>query len=444
MKTLKTIFLAICLSLVTAVTGYSQNHYQPTPENLEARRQLVNDRFGIFLHWGIYASYAQGEWYLQLGGLNKDEYAHAASAFYPAGYNAEEWVKAFKDAGAGYVTITSRHHDGFSMFDTKASDYNIVKATPWGKDVMRDLADACHKEGLSLQFYYSILDWIREDYPLGESGHNTGRKGDHPDYDHYLGFMKQQVKELMTQYAPVRALWFDGYWDHKRDSIPFNWKMPEFYEYIHSVDPACLIGNNHHIQPIEGEDFQMFERDLPGQNTAGYSEGQMVSDKLPLEMCQTMNHTWGYSVKDRDYKTAAQLIGTLAKAVSMNTNLLLNIGPRADGRLPEAALSLLKEIGQWMKVNGESIKGCGPGPIAEQDWGVSTAPLTGGKTFYIHVLQNPGAVLEIPVAKKTKVKSVTALYDGTALSVKKVGENLFITLPADLPAEDYVISVTMK
>lgn len=133
MKTLRTTFLAICLSLVTASAGYSQNHYQPTPENLEARRQLVNDRFGIFLHWGIYASYAQGEWYLQLGGLNKDEYAHAATAFYPAGYNAEEWVKAFKDAGAGYVTITSRHHDGFSMFDTKASDYNIVKATPWGR-----------------------------------------------------------------------------------------------------------------------------------------------------------------------------------------------------------------------------------------------------------------------------------------------------------------------
>ena len=120
MKTLKTIFLAICLSLVTAVTGYSQHHYQPTPENLEARRQFVNDRFGIFLHWGIYASYAQGEWYLNQGHLNKDEYAHAASAFYPAGYNAGEWVKAFKDAGAEYVTITSRHHDGFSMFDSKA------------------------------------------------------------------------------------------------------------------------------------------------------------------------------------------------------------------------------------------------------------------------------------------------------------------------------------
>ena len=137
-------------------------------------------------------------------------------------------------------------------------------------------------------------------------------------------------------------------------------------------------------------------------------------------------------------------MGTLAKAVSMNTNLLLNIGPRADGRLPDAALALLKEIGQWMKVNGKSIKGCGPGPVAEQEWGVTTAPLAGGKTFYIHVLQNPGAVLEIPVAKKSKVKTVTALSDGTTLPVRKVGEKLFITLPTDLPVEDYVISVTMK
>ena len=443
MRTLKTV-LALCLMLAAAPAGMAQNTYHPTEENIKAREKFVNQRFGIFLHWGIYAQYAQGEWYLERGSLNKDEYAHAAAAFYPAGYNAEEWVKAFKDAGAEYVTFTSRHHDGFSMFDTKASDYNIVKATPWGKDVAKDLADACHKEGLDLQFYYSILDWIREDFPIGESGHNSGRKGDSPDYDHYLSFMKAQVKELMTQYAPVRALWFDGYWDHKRDSVPFNWRMPEFYEYIHSIDPACLIGNNHHIVPIAGEDFQMFERDLPGQNTAGYSEGQTVSESFPLEMCQTMNHTWGYSVSDRDYKTCAQIVGTLAKAVSKNSNLLLNIGPRADGRLPEAALGLLKEIGQWMRVNGESIKGCGPGPLDEQAWGVSTAPIAGDKVFYLHVLENPGAVLEIPVAKKAKVKSVTALDGASALEFKKVGEKLLITLPAELTAEDYVVRVEMK
>lgn len=435
--------LAAAMVLLASGTSFAQT-YTPSQGNLDSRKEFVRERFGIFLHWGIYASYGQGEWYLQTGQLNKDEYAKAAGGFYPAAYDASEWVKAFKDAGAEYVTITSRHHDGFSMFKTAESDYNIVDATPFKRDVIKELADACREQDMKLQFYYSILDWIREDFPVGESGRLTGRAGDKPDYDSYFRFMKNQVKELMTQYAPVRALWFDGYWDHKRDSIPFDWRMPEFYEFIHSIDPDCLVGNNHHIAPLPGEDFQMFEKDLPGQNTAGFSEGQAVSDKLPLEMCQTMNHAWGYSVSDRDYKSSETLIQTLAKAVSLNTNLLLNIGPQADGRLPQDALDRLKAIGEWMKVNSSAIKGCGPGPLAEQDWGVTTAPVDGGKTFYLHVFKNPGAILEIPVGKKAKVRSVTALDGGESLASRKVGASLFITLPTDIEGADYVIEVTMK
>lgn len=435
--------LAAAMVLLASGTSFAQT-YTPSQGNLDSRKEFVRERFGIFLHWGIYASYGQGEWYLQTGQLNKDEYAKAAGGFYPAAYDASEWVKAFKDAGAEYVTITSRHHDGFSMFKTAESDYNIVDATPFKRDVIKELADACKEQGMKLQFYYSILDWIREDFPIGESGRLTGRAGDKPDYDSYFRFMKNQVKELMTQYAPVRALWFDGYWDHKRDSIPFDWRMPEFYEFIHSIDPDCLVGNNHHIAPLPGEDFQMFEKDLPGQNTAGFSEGQAVSDKLPLEMCQTMNHAWGYSVSDRDYKSVETLIQTLARAVSLNTNLLLNIGPQADGRLPQDALDRLKAIGEWMKVNSSAIKGCGPGPLAEQDWGVTTAPVEGGKTFYLHVFKNPGAILEIPVDKKAKVRSVTALDGGSSLYFKKVGTNLYITLPDGLESADYVIGVTLK
>jgi len=428
--------------MLLASAAYSQT-YKPTQENLEARKEFVKERFGIFLHWGIYASYAQGEWYLQTGGLDRNEYAKAASGFYPAYYNAEEWVKAFKDAGAEYVTITSRHHDGFSMFDTEASDYNIVDATPYHKDVIKDLADACHKEGLKLQFYYSILDWMRPDYPMGESGAKFLKPEEQkPDYPQYMEFMKAQVKELLENYAPVRALWFDGYWDHKRDSIPFDWHMPEFYEYIHSISPECLVGNNHHILPIEGEDFQMFERDLPGQNTAGYSEGQEVSDNLPLEMCQTMNKSWGYAVWDRDYKTVSQLVQKLAQCVSLNTNLLLNIGPQADGRLPQDALDRLKGIGEWMKVYGESIKGCGPGPVAEQEWGLTTAPVEGGNTYYLHFFKSPGSVFELPVAGK--VRTVTALKDGSSLPFKKVKGKVLVTMPSELDECDYVVKVVLK
>ena len=254
----------------------------------------------------------------------------------------------------------------------------------------------------------------------------------------------EQIKELLTQYH-TRALWFDGYWDHSKDEVPFDWRMPEFYEYIHSIKPECLIGNNHHRLPIDGEDFVMYEKDLPGQNTTGFSEGQEVCETLPMEMCQTMNHSWGYSVSDRNYKTTGQLIQLLATCVSMNCNLLLNIGPQASGELPADALDRLKGIGKWMKVNGESIKGCGPGPLEKQEWGVSTAPTGDAKTFYLHLFENPGAVIQIPVAKKAKVKSVTALANGKPVATKKVGEKLFLTVPGELPADsDYVIKVTLK
>ena len=158
-----------------------------------------------------------------------------------------------------------------------------------------------------------------------------------------------------------------------------------------------------------------------------------------------MNHSWGYSVADQDYKSVGTLIRLLAQCASMNSNLLLNIGPQANGELPAAALERLKGMGEWMRVNGESIRGCGPGPLGEQEWGVTTAPVEGGKTFYLHLFKDPGAVIEIPVAKKAKVLSVTALDGGKAITTKKVGEKLFVTVPGELPADsDYVIKVTLK
>ena len=191
--------------LLASTCAFAQA-YLPSEGNIRERKEFVKERFGIFLHWGIYASYAQGEWYMNTGKLNAGEYAKAASGFYPAAYDASAWVKAFKDAGAEYVTITSRHHDGFSMFATKQSDYNIVDATPFKRDVIKELADACHEQGLKLQFYYSILDWTRDDYPLGESGRNAGRRTDRQDYDHYLAFMKAQ-KSCQKCRSPSRSLW---------------------------------------------------------------------------------------------------------------------------------------------------------------------------------------------------------------------------------------------
>ena len=327
--------------------GAAAGSYVPSESNLKARQEFSSTRLGIFLHWGIYAMYGQGEWYLHNGHLLDSEYSKAAKGFYPVEFNAEEWVKAFKDAGAGYITLTSRHHDGFSMFKTATSDYNIVDGTPFGRDVVGELAKACADEGLRFHLYYSILDWHRDDYPVMNSGTRTGRRTDRQDYDSYFNFMKTQVRELLTQYPNLGCLWFDGWWD--KGDRNFDWRMEEFYRYIHSIKPDCLIGNNHHTDIIDGEDIQMFERDLPGENTTGWVTYKSVS-ALPLEMCTTMaKGAWGYEVGTMDYMSQDELIVLLLKSAAKNSNLLINIGPQPDGNLPAKALERLKGLGDWMR-----------------------------------------------------------------------------------------------
>lgn len=406
--------------LLSCLTMRAQ--YVPSAENIEARKQFDGFRFGIFLHWGIYSEFAQGEWYLNTGKLNKDEYAKAASCFYPIRFNASEWVKAFKASGAKYITFTSRHHDGFSMYKTHESDYNIVDATPFGRDVLKELSEACQQEGIQLHLYYSILDWIREDYPLGRTGHDTGRTLK-PNYDSYFQFMKNQVRELLTNYPNVAALWFDGYWDHDQDTIPFNWRMEEFYRYIHQLKPTCLIGNNHHITPIEGEDFQMFERDLPGENKAGYS-GQAIS-KLPLEMCQTMNGMWGYKVADQNYKSVDELVTLIIRAAAKGCNLLLNIGPQPNGELPALALDRLQGIGKWMDSYGETIYSTQRG-IDDATWGVTTKK---GNTTYIHVLDKTCTQLDYAMDKRPK--QVKDFLTGNVIKCKYDKKKKCVMIPLE-------------
>lgn len=228
-------------------------------------------KFGIFIHWGIYSMFGQGEWYMQNANLDWQEYQKAASAFYPHLFDANEWVSAIKASGARYITFTSRHHDSFSMWQTDQSDYNIVEATPFGRDVVGELADACHKQGMRLHLYYSHLDWRRADYPLGRTGHGTHRELK-PNWPTYLQFMEAQLYELLTRYGDIGAIWFDGVWDHDQDSIPFNWDLERQYALIHQLQPRCLVGNNHHEAVKPGEDIQIFERDVPGQNLAGLAK----------------------------------------------------------------------------------------------------------------------------------------------------------------------------
>lgn len=326
--------------------------YTPTAENLAARKEFADEKFGIFLHWGIYSMLGRGEWVLQTQKLRASEYSLLARGFYPSQFNAHDWVAAFKAAGAKYVCITTRHHDGFSMFGTSASPFNIVDATPFHRDIIGEIAEECHKQGLKVHFYYSLLDWTRDDYyPLGRTGHDSGRdfgaaadtSWTNPRWQSYKAFMKQQLTELLTKYGDVGAIWFDGLWDRDEQAggeDPDTWGLYDIYNLIHRLQPSCLIGNNHHESVMPGEDIQIFEKDIPGENTVGLS-GQEVS-RLPLETCQTMNDSWGYNIYDHNYKAAECLIKYLEDTNSKGANLLLNIGPRPDGTLPDEALAILR------------------------------------------------------------------------------------------------------
>lgn len=430
---MKRFFLLVALLCMAGAPLRAEN-YKPTPENLQSRRQFSEDRFGIFIHWGIYSTFAQGEWYLQDGPLRREEYAKAANAFYPHAFDAKAWAKVFKKAGARYITFTTRHHDGFSMWNTRQSEYNIMH-TPYGKDVVAQLSEACRENNLALHLYYSHIDWMRDDYPMGRTGRGVGKDTAKADWPHYFAFMNRQLTELLTQYGPVRAIWFDGWWDHDQTKPAFDWQLPEQYALIHRLQPACLVGNNHHQQPNEGEDLQFFERDVPGENKAGLS-GQAIG-RLPLETCETMNGMWGYKVADQNYKSADQLVQLLVRTASKGANLLLNVGPQPDGNLPAAAVERLEAMGEWLQVNGESIYGTVAGSLGDGKNVVSTRR---GKKVYVHILDASIKMLDLPCSDQ--VKKVYRLGKGMPLSFKYGRKRLsFAAADEQVPDRIYVVEL---
>jgi alpha-L-fucosidase len=431
---MKRLFLTAAAALSLNVA--SAQAYQPSPQIKQAQQEFQDQKFGIFLHWGIYSMLGDGEWVMNNRSINYEEYPHLADGFYPSKFNADEWVAAFKDAGARYITFTTRHHDGFSMFKTATSTYNIVDGTPYAHDVLADLATACRKQGLSLHLYYSHLDWHRLDYPLGRTGRKLGRPTDQQDYAKYFDFMNQQLTELLTNYGKIGCIWFDGWWDHDSDPKPFDWRLDEQYQLIHQLQPQCLVANNHHQTPYEGEDIQIFERDVPGENKAGLS-GQDIS-RLPLETCQTMNDSWGYDITDKNYKSADEIIRLLVNTAGRNANLLLNIGPRPDGKLPQESLDRLKAIGKWLRANGESIYGTRGGVVTPRDWGVTTQK---GKTLYVHILNLQDASLFLPVEN---VKRAVMFADMSPVKMTRCPGGVTLSFSAIPSGVDTIVEVSLK
>ena len=432
-------FIRYVLVLSFVVTSVSaQPGYVPTKENLQNREEFQNMKFGVFIHWGIYSMMANGEWIMNNRNIHYKEYAKLAEGFYPSKFDAANWVSDVKAAGARYICITSRHHDGFSMFATKQSPFNIVDATPFKRDVIKELADECHKQGIKLHFYYSLLDWSRTDYyPLGRTGRGVGRT-EHGSWDTYHQFMLNQLTELLTNYGEIGAIWFDGLWDHDQNP-DFDWRLPEIYAHIHQLQPGCLIINNHHLTPIEGEDVQTFEKDLPGHNTTGFANEQTVGT-LPFETCETMNNSWGYNITDLNYKSEKELIHYLVKTAGYNANLLLNVGPRPNGEFPDIAVERYRAIGNWLKQYGETIYGTRGGIVTPRHWGVTTQK---GNTLYVHILNLEDNALYLPLNGR-KVKSAKVFIDKKPVKFTSVSDGVVLSLDKIPDETDFVIEMELK
>ena len=441
---MKILFSAgVCLFL--HLTCISQP-YTPTEGNLAARKAFQDDKFGMFIHWGPFSIPGSGEWVMNNRNITVKNYTRLQEFFNPIDFNAEEWVSIAKNAGMKYITLITRHHDGFSMWDTKFSDFNIMH-TPYRKDIVRMLADECHKQGIKLFLYYSLLDWRRDDYAYwtGNTGRGTGRTV-HGKWEDYIQFMKNQLTELLTNYGEIGGIWFDGYWDqldndnHDKPTSRVDWHFRELYDLIHKIQPQCLVGNNHHITPLPGEDFQMFEKDLPGGNTTGFG-GASVS-ALPLETCETMNDSWGFNITDLNYKSVKRLIHYIVNAAGRNANFLLNIGPMPNGEIQKEFVDTLAAIGKWMKQNGESIYGTRGNIVEPKTWGVVNAK---NKSLYVHLLNKTNEPFILIPLSKEKVSKATVLTSGKPVTWKQQPEGVFVYLDkVEMDDIDTIIKLELK
>jgi alpha-L-fucosidase len=363
----------------------------------EARMSWWDDaKFGMFIHWGLYAVPAGeyngekvdgiGEWIMNSLRIPISEYEQFAPQFNPVKFDAREWVSLAKDAGMNYIIITSKHHDGFCLWDTEYTDWNIMKATPFRRDILKELADACKEEGIKLGFYYSIMDWHHPDaQAIFEPDYNQWRDSENtnPNFRRYLDeFMKPQLKELLTKYEDIGVLWFDGEW------IPdYTTGMgKEIYNYIRNIKPDLIV-NNRVDKGRQGMAGMDAEGDFAGD--FGTPEKQIPATGMPglkWESCLTMNDTWGYKHFDHNWKSSATLIHNLIDIASKGGNLLLNVGPTAEGLIPGPSVERLKEMGRWLSVNAEAVYGTQPSPVDRPEWGRYTAR---DNRIYAHVFDWP-------------------------------------------------------
>lgn len=381
-------------------------------------------RFGMFIHWGIYSVLGRGEWVMHQEKIPVAEYEKLGFQFNPTEYNPREWAALAREAGMKYITVTTKHHDGFCMFASELTDYDCL-STPAKRDFIGELVEACRAEGLRIMFYYSLLDWHHPHY-VPKPKWVEDPPGHQRDFSRYLDYMFGQIRELCLKYKPD-GIWFDGGWEHSAE----EWRSEELMRMIRELLPNAIVNNRSRLPG----DFDTPEQRIPA---APVRRGQ---ERRLWETCMTINNHWGYAAADHNHKSVRQLIHNLVDIVSKGGNYLLNVGPMPNGKIQPEFVVRLRQMGAWLKVNGESIYGTQPSPFRTLPGGGCTVK---GNRLYLHVfdwLTEP-LVLE---GLQNRVKAAYLLRDRTPIEVRQEGTRLTI-LPAALVPDPYdtVIAVEVE
>ena len=380
-------------------------------------------RFGMFIHWGLYAVPARGEWVRSVERISVEDYQQYFDEFNPVDYDPRKWARACKQAGMQYAVLTAKHHDGFCLFDSKLTDYNSVKCC--GRDLVREYLDAFRAEGIRVGLYYSIIDWHHPDFPhYGDKQHpmrdNPAYKDYKYDFDKYLEYMHGQIKELCTNYGKIDIFWFDFSYDDMRGE---KWKATELVRMIRSYQPDVLMDNR---LEVSGEGFGSLATQNPTEYCGDFvspeqiipPEGVVDDMGKPVvwESCITMNNNWGYNSRDNHFKTADIVIKKLVECVSKGGNMLINVGPDARGNIPAQSLEILEKVGNWMHANGEAIYNCGRSELPRPDYGRITQ---NGKDIYFHVNEPQIGFVPLVGIKADDVKCIRLLKDGSEMKIER-------------------------
>jgi len=380
----------------------------------ERMQWWLEARYGMFIHWGVYSIPARGEWVMYLEHIPHEEYAPLAKKFSPKKYDPDEWVRLAKKAGMRYMVLTTRHHDGFSLFDSQVSDFTAPK-TAAKRDLVREFVEACHRGGMRVGFYYSLLDWR---YPAYFAGPQRDPEG----WKELVDYVHAQVRELCSNYGKIDILWYDGGWPYTAE----DWRSAELNAMVRELQPEIII-NNRSLLP---EDF-----DTPEQHIQPSDPGR------PWETCMTLNDSWGYNAADDNWKTPKQVLMNLVRCAHGGGNFLLNVGPKPDGSIPKESVRILSRVGEWLEVNGGSIYGTTRSPFLTST-GLTTLK---GNTLYMHVFRWPGKELCF-AGIRNPVLSVHLLKDGEKLKFEQKEDRLFLrNLPSSAPDKlDTVIVVELE